>query len=151
MKFLETFKATRITNGDYTYRGYRITNMALGYKGLWDISVLTTEITDSESATKDSFSREFTEWAFNLTNAKKLIDRALGIKGRMLTLQEHRDIRISELDSSITVDGETRNKAKFGFASDNADHRTFTGDPLWTLQLRTNDQGNTIQKSVEQK
>ena len=151
MKFLETFKATRITNGDYTYRGYRITHMAQGFTGLWDISVLTTEITDSESVTDDDFKREFVDSAGSFTAAKDLIDRGLGIKGRLLTLQEHRDITISRLYQSVTVDGETRNKEKFGFASNNADHRTFTGNTLWTLQLRTNEQGNTIHNSVEQK
>ena len=51
-----------------------------------------------------------------------------------------------QLENTVKIAGETVNKQRFGLASSDPDHRTFTGDVLFTDQ-KTND----FQKSIEEK
>ena len=51
-----------------------------------------------------------------------------------------------QLENTVKIAGETVNKQRFGLASSDPDHRTFTGDVLFT-DKKTND----FQKSIEEK
>ena len=50
------------------------------------------------------------------------------------------------LEDTIEIAGETVRKQRFGMASMNDDHKTFTGDVLYTSQ-----KGNNFSKSIEEK
>jgi hypothetical protein len=50
------------------------------------------------------------------------------------------------LDNEVKIAGETVRKERFGLASMNDDHKTFTGDVLYTSQ-----KGNNFSKSIEEK
>lgn len=50
------------------------------------------------------------------------------------------------LENEVKIAGETVRKERFGLASINDDHKTFTGDVLYTSQ-----KGNNFSKSVEEK
>lgn len=50
------------------------------------------------------------------------------------------------LANEVKIAGETVRKERFGLASSNPDHRTFTGDVLFTSQ-----KGNNFSKSIEEK
>ena len=50
------------------------------------------------------------------------------------------------LADTIQIAGETVRKQRFGLASMNDDHKTFTGDVLYTSQ-----KGNNFSKSIEEK
>jgi hypothetical protein len=50
------------------------------------------------------------------------------------------------LDNEVKIAGETVRKERFGLANSNPDHRTFTGDVLFTSQ-----KGNNFSKSIEEK
>jgi hypothetical protein len=50
------------------------------------------------------------------------------------------------LDNEVKLAGETVRKERFGLASMNDDHKTFTGDVLYTSQ-----KGNNFSKSIEEK
>ena len=50
------------------------------------------------------------------------------------------------LEDTIEIAGETVRKQRFGMASTNDDHKTFTGDVLYTSQ-----KGNNFSKSIEEK
>ena len=50
------------------------------------------------------------------------------------------------LANEVQIAGETVRKERFGLASSNPDHRTFTGDVLFTSQ-----KGNNFSKSIEEK
>ena len=50
------------------------------------------------------------------------------------------------LEDMVKIAGETVRKERFGLANSNPDHRTFTGDVLFTSQ-----KGNNFSKSIEEK
>jgi hypothetical protein len=50
------------------------------------------------------------------------------------------------LEDMVKIAGETVRKERFGLASMNDDHKTFTGDVLYTSQ-----KGNNFSKSIEEK
>jgi hypothetical protein len=50
------------------------------------------------------------------------------------------------LNDTVKIAGETVRKERFGLANSNPDHRTFTGDVLFTSQ-----KGNNFSKSIEEK
>ncbi len=50
------------------------------------------------------------------------------------------------LVNEVKIAGETVRKERFGLANSNPDHRTFTGDVLFTSQ-----KGNNFSKSIEEK
>jgi hypothetical protein len=50
------------------------------------------------------------------------------------------------LDNEVKIAGETQRKERFGLASINDDHKTFTGDVLYTSQ-----KGNNFSSSIEEK
>ena len=50
------------------------------------------------------------------------------------------------LANEVKIAGETVRKERFGLANSNPDHRTFTGDVLFTSQ-----KGNNFSKSIEEK
>lgn len=50
------------------------------------------------------------------------------------------------LGNEVKIAGETVRKERFGLASMNDDHKTFTGDVLYTSQ-----KGNNFSKSIEEK
>lgn len=51
-----------------------------------------------------------------------------------------------KLEDIVVIAGETVRKERFGMASMNDDHKTFTGDVLYTSQ-----KGNNFSKSIEEK
>jgi len=51
-----------------------------------------------------------------------------------------------KLEDIVKIAGETVRKQRFGMASMNDDHKTFTGDVLYTSQ-----KGNNFSKSIEEK
>jgi hypothetical protein len=55
------------------------------------------------------------------------------------------------LPNEITIAGDTHTKQRFGMASIHDENKTFTGDVLFTDQLRADPQGNIWDKSIEMK
>ena len=55
------------------------------------------------------------------------------------------------LDRQIEIAGETQTKERFGMASIHDENKTFTGDVLFTDQLRADPNGNIWGTSIEQK
>ena len=55
------------------------------------------------------------------------------------------------LANEVKIAGETVRKQRFGMASVHDDNKTFTGDVLFTEQLRPDPNGNIWGKSIEQK
>lgn len=55
------------------------------------------------------------------------------------------------LSNEITIAGDTHTKQRFGMASIHDENKTFTGDVLFTNQLRADPQGNIWDKSIEMK
>lgn len=55
------------------------------------------------------------------------------------------------LDNKIKIAGETQTKERFGMASIHDTNKTFTGDVLFTDQLRADPNGNIWGTSIEQK
>ena len=55
------------------------------------------------------------------------------------------------LDNEVTIAGETVRKERFGMASIHDENKTFTGDVLFTDQLRAAPNGNIWGTSIEQK
>ena len=55
------------------------------------------------------------------------------------------------LDNKIKIAGETQTKERFGMASIYDTNKTFTGDVLFTDQLRADPNGNIWGTSIEQK
>ena len=55
------------------------------------------------------------------------------------------------LANEVKIAGETIRKQRFGMASVHDDNKTFTGDVLFTEQLRPDPNGNIWGKSIEQK
>ena len=55
------------------------------------------------------------------------------------------------LENEVKIAGETQRKERFGFASIHDENKTFTGDVLFTEQLRADPNGNIWSKSIEQK
>ena len=55
------------------------------------------------------------------------------------------------LANEVEIAGETVRKQRFGMASVHDDNKTFTGDVLFTEQLRPDPNGNIWGKSIEQK
>jgi len=55
------------------------------------------------------------------------------------------------LSNEITIAGDTHTKQRFGMASIHDENKTFTGDVLFTDQLRADPQGNIWDKSIEMK
>ena len=55
------------------------------------------------------------------------------------------------LDNEITIAGETVTKQRYGMASIHDENKTFTGDVLFTDQLRADPNGNIWDKSIEMK
>jgi hypothetical protein len=55
------------------------------------------------------------------------------------------------LDRQIEIAGETQTKERFGMASIHDTNKTFTGDVLFTEQLRADPNGNIWGTSIEQK
>tara|TARA_Y100000389_G_C17344462_1_gene455100 strand:+ start:154 stop:585 length:432 start_codon:yes stop_codon:yes gene_type:complete len=55
------------------------------------------------------------------------------------------------LDRQIEIAGETQTKQRFGMASIHDENKTFTGDVLFTDQLRADPNGNIWGTSIEQK
>ena len=53
------------------------------------------------------------------------------------------------LPNQVTVAGDTHTKQRFGFAATHDDNKTFTGEVLFTDQLRADPQGNIWSKSIE--
>ena len=51
-----------------------------------------------------------------------------------------------KLEDIVKIAGETVRKQRFGMASMNDDHKTFTGDVLYTSQ-----KGNNFSSSIEEK
>ena len=151
---LATYKATRTTNGDYFYRGYRVWACER-FTGLWNISdykydnALQKAYKSGEYIWDQDIDTHHTI-AYSFPLAKAKIDFGYGIKDRLLTWQEEEQIKANKLADSITFNDYTRNKAKFGFAASCPENRTFTGEVLWTSQLRADPQGNCWSKSVQQ-
>jgi hypothetical protein len=55
------------------------------------------------------------------------------------------------LENEIKIAGETQRKQRFGFASMHDENKTFTGEVLFTSQLRADPNGNIFSSSIEQK
>ena len=55
------------------------------------------------------------------------------------------------LDNEVTIAGETVTKQRYGMASIHDENKTFTGDVLFTDQLRADPNGNIWDKSIETK
>tara|TARA_Y100000768_G_scaffold53567_1_gene35281 strand:+ start:30 stop:458 length:429 start_codon:yes stop_codon:yes gene_type:complete len=55
------------------------------------------------------------------------------------------------LDNEVNIAGETVTKQRFGMASVHDENKTFTGDVLFTDQLRADPNGNIWDKSIETK
>ena len=55
------------------------------------------------------------------------------------------------LDNEVTIAGETVTKQRYGMASIHDENKTFTGDVLFTDQLRADPNGNIWDKSIEMK
>ena len=53
------------------------------------------------------------------------------------------------LDNEVTIAGETVRKERYGMASIHDENKTFTGDVLFTDQLRADPNGNIWDKSIE--
>lgn len=53
------------------------------------------------------------------------------------------------LPNQVTIAGDTHTKQRFGFAATHDDNKTFTGEVLFTDQLRADPQGNIWSKSIE--
>lgn len=53
------------------------------------------------------------------------------------------------LPNEITINGDTVTKQRFGFAAHYDENKTFTGEVLFTDQLRADPQGNIFSKSIE--
>ena len=53
------------------------------------------------------------------------------------------------LDNEVTIAGETVRKERYGMASIHDENKTFTGDVLFTDQLRPDPNGNIWDKSIE--
>ncbi len=53
------------------------------------------------------------------------------------------------LDNEVKIAGETVTKQRFGMASVHDENKTFTGDVLFTDQLRADPNGNIWDKSIE--
>ena len=53
------------------------------------------------------------------------------------------------LDNEVKIAGETVTKQRYGMASIHDENKTFTGDVLFTDQLRTDPNGNIWDKSIE--
>tara|TARA_B100000459_G_scaffold144702_1_gene107952 strand:- start:562 stop:990 length:429 start_codon:yes stop_codon:yes gene_type:complete len=53
------------------------------------------------------------------------------------------------LDNEVNIAGETVTKQRFGMASVHDENKTFTGDVLFTDQLRADPNGNIWDKSIE--
>ena len=53
------------------------------------------------------------------------------------------------LPNEITINGDIVTKQRFGFASQYDENKTFTGEVLFTDQLRADPQGNIFSKSIE--
>jgi len=55
------------------------------------------------------------------------------------------------LPNEITIAGKVETKEKFGFAATHDENKTFTGEVLFTNQLRADANGNIWDKSIEQR
>lgn len=55
------------------------------------------------------------------------------------------------LSNEVTIAGDTHTKQRFGFAAQYDENKTFTGEVLFTDQLRADPQGNIFSKSIEMK
>jgi len=55
------------------------------------------------------------------------------------------------LDNQVNIAGETVTKQRYGMASVHDENKTFTGDVLFTDQLRADPNGNIWDKSIEMK
>ena len=55
------------------------------------------------------------------------------------------------LDNEVKIAGETVTKQRYGMASVHDENKTFTGDVLFTDQLRADPNGNIWDKSIETK
>ena len=55
------------------------------------------------------------------------------------------------LDNEVKIAGETVTKERYGMASIHDENKTFTGDVLFTDQLRADPNGNIWDKSIEMK
>ena len=55
------------------------------------------------------------------------------------------------LPNEITIAGKTETKQKFGFAATHDENKTFTGEVLFTNQLRADANGKIWDKSIEQR
>ena len=55
------------------------------------------------------------------------------------------------LEDRVVIAGETQDKQRFGMASIHDENKTFTGDVLFTDQLRADPNGNIWDKSIETK
>ena len=55
------------------------------------------------------------------------------------------------LDNEVKIAGETVTKQRYGMASIHDENKTFTGDVLFTDQLRADPNGNIWDKSIETK
>ena len=55
------------------------------------------------------------------------------------------------LANEVTIAGETVRKERYGMASIHDENKTFTGDVLFTDQLRADPNGNIWDKSIEMK
>ena len=55
------------------------------------------------------------------------------------------------LPNEITIAGKVETKEKFGFAATYDENKTFTGEVLFTNQLRADANGNIWDKSIEQR
>ena len=53
------------------------------------------------------------------------------------------------LDNQVNIAGETVTKQRYGMASVHDENKTFTGDVLFTDQLRADPNGNIWDKSIE--
>ena len=53
------------------------------------------------------------------------------------------------LDNEVKIAGETVTKQRYGMASIHDENKTFTGDVLFTDQLRADPNGNIWDKSIE--
>jgi len=151
---LATYKATKTTNGDYFYRGYRVWACDR-FTGLWNISdykyenALQTAFRSGEYIWDQDIDTSTTT-TFTFKEAKAKIDFGYSVKGRLLTWQEEEQLKANTLPDSITIGNYTRKKEKFGHAATRPEHRTFTGDVLWDSELRADPQGNCWSKSVQQ-
>ena len=55
------------------------------------------------------------------------------------------------LPNEVTIAGKIERKEKFGFAAIHDENKTFTGEVLFTNQLRADANGNIWDKSIEQR